>query len=492
MTLPTTLKEKIASAPVLVTAASLFIGLVGGGAAIYSPRYFVFGLGAIAIVACCFSFFEQTVLLLLIVRSSLDAFSSLGLPAAFAVGLDILVLVYIAGRYLAGQKIHTDKAWWFFASWIAIQGLWPMLTALNGLPLSSGFTAASVREWVRIFSWLMIYLVVNQFKEKLHPEQVIDKLFYALVIPLSVAALQLLLPVGRLPGFLQSVGGSVFAASDRISSTLGHPNTFATFLVLFAALTYWKLGKAKQTLPWLMLLSIEIFFLVTTKALVGLSMLIVLGIVLTLPQLSLRRFAGAFLIFIVLLGLFMGTEFGREKLASVLSTPLLNSDITINRAILLSWFDSNSFNWRLAQWTFLIEEWKRAPIFGYGLGLATYLGPIRAYAHNDYVRVLVEGGVVGFLAFIAFQFWQLLHLLKLWTASVDPSKKRFCLCLIAVLIAALVGMVTENIWTHTAFFLYWWTLFSLLSWEWTPQGPPSVRLPYRFSRASDAPDVSNL
>lgn len=408
----------------------------------------------------------QIILLLLILRSGLDAFSGLGLPAAFAVGLDALVLTYIAVLYLTGQKIHTDRVWWCFAVWVALQGLWPALTLLGGLPLSSGFVIVSLREWIRIFSWLMVYLMINQFKERLHPEQIINPLFYALVIPISVAVLQLVLPASALPEVLQPMSSGVFLVGDRINATLGHPNTFATFLVLFAGLTYWKLSQSKRTFPWLVLLGTEIFFLVTTKALVGLSMLAILVLVLTVPQLSLKRFAGAGLILAVLLTLFISTPFGRERLASVLATPILNSDITINRAILLSWFDGNSFNWRLAQWTFLIEEWTRSPIFGYGLGLATYLGPIRAFAHNDYVRALVEGGIIGFFLFIVFQFSQLLYLIKLWTSSLDPSKKRFCLTLIAVLVAALVGMVTENIWSHTTFFFYWWTLFSLVGWDW--------------------------
>ena len=465
---------KAVRSSVFYTVVSILIGLAGGGLAIYAPQYFGVGVVAIVIALCCFAFFEQTILLLLIVRSSLDAFSGAGLPAAFAVGLDVLVIAYILGRYLTGYKIHTDKVWWIFAAWIAIQGLWPVLTALNGLPLSSGFTAASVREWVRIFSWLMVYLAISQFKDRLHPEQVINRLFYALVIPLSVATLQLMLPASVLPVGLQPAGGAVFEVGDRINSTLGHPNTFASFLVLFAGLTYWKIGNAKHPFLWLLLLGTEVFFLVTTKALVGLSMLIVLGVVLTLPQLNLRRFTGASLILAGLFALFVSTEFGRDKLASVLSTPLLSSDITVNRAILLSWFDGNSFNWRLAQWTFLIEEWKRSPILGYGLGLATHLGPIRAYAHNDYVRVLVEGGIVGFVGFVVFQLWQMVHLITLWATSLNPSKKRMCLCLTGVLMAVLVGMLTENIWSHTTFFLYWWTLFSLLSWDWDRPKQPST------------------
>jgi hypothetical protein len=27
-------------------------------------------------------------------------------------------------------------------------------------------------------------------------------------------------------------------------------------------------------------------------------------------------------------------------------------------------------------------------------------------------------------------------------------------------------MITENIWSHTTFFFYWWTLFGVAGWNW--------------------------
>ena len=273
-----------------------------------------------------------------------------------------------------------------------------------------------------------------------------------------------------LPSFLQPISGGVFETGSRINGTLGHPNTFASFLILFVALTYWKLGQVgkplSQKAPWLLLLGAEIFFLVNTKALVGLPMLGVLLIVLTLPQLSVKRLLGTIFIVATLIILFGSTEFGRERLASILDTPLLNSDITINRAILLSAADGNSFNWRLAQWSYLLGAWRQSSIFGYGTGLATYIGPFQNSAHNDYVRALVEGGLVGFVLYLLFHIAQLALLVKRWLTDKNPSKKRFCLGLIAVLAAALVGMITENIWSHTTFFAYWWALFAIASWDW--------------------------
>jgi O-antigen ligase len=459
--------------PLLVRPAALLgmvgipIGLIGGFLVIVNPLYFAAAFVAIVVTVFFFIRFEQTLMALLVIRSGLDLFSQQGLPAAFALGLDVLVLSYVIVLYLTKQKIFFDKLFLVFAVWVIVQGLWPVLTAIGGLGLSSAYLSDSVREWVRMFSWLMVYLAVCQLRRHLRPEQVIDGLFLALVAPLFVATLQMTLPTHVLPSFLQTVSGTVFEAGSRINGTLGHPNTFVSFLIMFIGLTYWKADQAERSAPWFLLLLVEVFFLVSTKALVGLPMLAVLFLVLIITQLDIRNIVFMIVIFALLIALFMSTEFGRERLSSILETPLLNPDLTVNRAVLMSWHDANSFNWRLAQWTFLIEEWKRAPLLGYGMDLAAYIGPVRARAHNDYVRVLVEQGIVGIFFFLVFYIAQFVYLTKLYFTSMNASNKKFCLSLIAILASTLTGMLTENIWSHTTFFMYWWTLLCVAGWDWT-------------------------
>lgn len=441
------------------------IGIVGALLAIRKTEYFFIAIIAAAITALFLAYFEQTFLFLLIVRSGLDIFSGQGIPALFAIGLDALVLSYLLVLYLTKQKIYLDKFFFVFLTWVLLQGLWPILTALGALDLGSNYLAESVREWVRVSTWLIVYLGVSQLKE-MHPQNIVNSLLLSLVIPLSAAALQLILPSSMLPGFLQGVSGSVFEAGSRINGTLGHPNTFASFLVLFIGLTYWKIKEGDKTLLWSLILAAEVFFLVSTKALVGPPMLAILLLTLTASKLNFKNTVGAIFIMFMLLFLFGSSDFGKERLASVLETPLLNSDLTINRAILMSSYDGNSFNWRLSQWNFLVEEWKRSPVFGYGLGLVSHIGPVRAYAHNDYVRVLAEGGIVGVLVFVVFLLSQATSLMKTRLTSSVLSQKNLCMSLLAVFAASLTGMTTENIWSHTTFFFYWWTLFNVSSWDW--------------------------
>ena len=445
--------------------------IVGVGVGFMSgsqPLIVGLGIFATAVLVYFLASFEQAVLALLILRSSLDVFSDYQVPAAFALGIDALTILYVILQLLTGGVVKTDKFWWFFAGWIALQGMWVVLLPLGGLGLSSAVLLDSIREWIRLFSWLMVYLLVMQLKDAIPPQKVIQALFWALVLPITLAIAQIIIP-GALPAIFSPLSGDTLTleAASRIRGTLGHPNTFTTLLLFFIGLTWWQFGQAKKRLPWLLLLGLLAFFYVSTKALFGLMMLGVLVIVLIAPRLTLGNLIGGLLFFAVVITLFASSEFGQERLNSLFNTPLLNPDIDISRAILLSESDYNSFNWRLAQWTYLIKQWQQFPMLGFGLGLSTYVSDNGLYPHNDYIRALVEGGIVGFGLFLSFFGVQIGYLWYLISNSSPRGGQRsLCLVLLAILLAIPVGMITENIWSHTTLFFYWWTLLAIAGWDW--------------------------
>lgn len=453
---------------------ALFVGLLGVGIGVFAgflvganPQLLGVTLVTVVLLIWFFAKFEQAVISLLILRSSLDIFYAQQIPAAFAIGLDALTLLYVTTQLLTGKAIKVDKFWWFFAGWVALQGVSVILLSLGGLGLDRSYFPEVIREWVRLFSWLMAYLLIMQLKERMHPNKIINALYLSLVAPLTAALMQLVLPSSLLPPLLAPRARALtdIEGASRINGTLGHANTFATFLIFFLGLTYWKLEKSQWRLPWLLLLSVIIFFIVTTKTLIGLVMTSVLIIVLIAPKFSLVKLIGGILLFTVIIGLFASTDFGRERLASVLETPLFNPDMDISRSILLSKSDGNSFNWRLAQWDRLLTAWKQSPIFGYGLGTTPIIGGNEA--HNDYVRWLVEGGIVGLGLFLTFLGANFVRLAKLWFSLPQGSPQRdLSLVLFATLMAVSIGMITENIWSHTALFFYWISISAIVGWDW--------------------------
>lgn len=455
-------------------------GLVVGFLVGVQPILPALALVAVAMVVYFFTNFEQAVLGLMVLRSSLDVFSAMQLPSAFAIGLDALTLMYIAVMFLTRKVIHTDSLWWLLAIWVLTQSLWVILLPLGGLGLDSSYLLNSIREWIRLFSWLMVYLLVMQLKDRIPPQQVVYTLFWALLLPIVVALLQMFVP-SVLPPMLAPnrgdlIGNLTSENASRIRGTLGHPNTFVTFLLMFIGLTYWRLTQAKQRLPWLLLLGLLAFFYVGTKSLFGLMMLGTLIIVLIAPRLSLPSLLAGILGFVLIIVLFGSTDFGRERLGSVSQTPLLNPDIDVWRAILLSQGDNNSFNWRISQWTYLLGKWREYPILGYGLGVSDQVSTNGLLPHNDYVRALVEGGLVGFGTFLIFFGIQAVHLIRLCQrATPGTGQQNLCLVLLAILSAIPVGMITENIWSHTTLFFYWWMLVAVAGWDWNKSQMSNIK-----------------
>lgn len=264
------------------------------GTAGAKPLYLGLVLGSVIVFVYFFADFGRTVMSLLVLRSSLDVFSAQQIPAAFAIGVDALTLLYVIVMILTGRAVYTDKFWWIFAGWVMLQGLWVILLPLGGLGLDASVLPVGIREWIRLFSWLMIYLLVMQLKDQFPPKKIISCLFLSLIPPLTAALMQMFLP-SLLPSILSanvpSVDGgiqsSLVSEESRIRGTLGVANTFATYLLLFIGLTWWKLNQVQRRWPWVLLLSLLAFFFVSTKSLFSLMMLGIFVLVLIAPKFSL-------------------------------------------------------------------------------------------------------------------------------------------------------------------------------------------------------------
>jgi O-antigen ligase len=102
---------------------------------------------------------------------------------------------------------------------------------------------------------------------------------------------------------------------------------------------------------------------------------------------------------LVVVGL-LATPLGAERLENESSTNL-GSAVTRRTA------ENSSLGWRFYKWKTLLPEWERAPFFGQGLGTTVTVegtsqnGTTAKVPHNEYVRYLVETGVVGLAIILA-------------------------------------------------------------------------------------------
>ena len=457
---------------------SLIVGIIGAGFGLIlgilaglQPLLLCLAVFTVIFVICFFTYFEQSVLGLLILRSSLDMFSAQQIPAVFAVGLDALTILYVFISLLLKKKIYTDKFWWFLIAWIACQGLWVGLIFSRVSEYDSQLSINAIEEWVRLFSWAMVYFLIMQLKSYINPKKVINWLFLSLVAPLSIAMLQIIFPPSFLPSFLTFSTNEIEAGS-RINGTLGHPNSLASFTVLFIALSLWKLKNSNKHLPWLMLIGLLAFVLTTTQSLGGIVLITTFSSAYIVTRLNLLNLVGAVLLVGLILFLFTSSDFGRERLASLYETPIFNQDISLSNTLLLAQRDGNSLNWRIAQWTYLLDFWKKFPIMGYGLKTASSIGVYKNYAHNDYIAVLVEQGIIGLFVFITFLYAQFAHLINIMArTSPRPTNSQLYLCsvLIALLTAICVAMFAANVISQTTLFFYWFTLMAVVGWDWSEQ-----------------------
>ena len=449
------------------------IGLILGILAGLQPLLLCLAIAAVILLICFFTYFEQTVLGLLILRSSLDIFSAQQVPAAFAIGLDGLTILYVVVSMLLKRKIYTDKLWWFLIAWLACQGLWVIFLPIGGLGRGSEQLINAIEVWMKSFSWLMVYLLIMQLKSLMHPKEIINWLYISLIAPLSVAFIQIVLPPSVLPSLLV-FSATAIEAGSRINGTMGHPNSLASFMALFIGLSLWKSHRVQKLLPWWILIVLLVFVLSTTKSMGGLIILTVFTIVFFIPRLNWQNLVGLATILALVTTFFMTSEIGQERLASLYDTPLFNPDLDLSTTLLLARGDGNSLNWRIAQWTYLLDSWKEFPIIGYGLGTTKSVSVFENYAHNDYLTALVEQGVIGlllFLAFIGAQFTHLVHIVYRPFPKTTYSQRFFCFILIALLAALSVAMFAANILSQTTLFFYWFTLMAIADWDWSERAP---------------------
>lgn len=388
---------------------------------------------------------------LLAIRSSLDIFTDMSVylgalklnPPAFAsLFLDWIGVLFITNSLLSRRRLRLTPVGLAFLGWLLVLLFWAWEAYANfGL---DGLIA--IREWVRLASLFVIFVIALNGTARWGERRILGCLFAALLTPLTVGLL-------TLGSRIWSLGAEV----GRLSGTIAHPNSLALFLVLYIALTLRQVQIASHRLPWRVLLVLEIVAFVATFSLNGVVMLAVMIAVFALgsPRGRSRRLAVLALVGAV--ALFLASDFGRLRIASLQEMPDLHEVVSAGTV-------TNSTTWRVYHWKLLAMEWLKRPVLGYGLHTtAETVSPWQAEAHNDYLRYLVETGVVGTLCFVSFLCAvgrSLVGRLRQDRRAGRPIS--LALVCFAVFCAWLVGSVGGNIMTNTAFQYSFWALLGVV------------------------------
>lgn len=97
--------------------------------------------------------------------------------------------------------------------------------------------------------------------------------------------------------------------------------------------------------------------------------------------------------------------------------------------------------------------WKaflQKPIFGYGIDGFKRATGLSYYAHNTYIEILCDFGIVGFIAYYSIFVVAIKQVTKALRETADPIYRFLLAALVAVLISE-IGTVDYNVWSNQVF-----------------------------------------
>jgi putative inorganic carbon (hco3(-)) transporter len=351
----------------------------GSKAAVVMPLAVGFGL---VLVRLALSNFTSFVMLMLVIRSSVDLAKLSGAAAGTteSVGArsvdpsSLLSLVFIAaaamwllGEYrrtgLPGSRLRLAFTCFVVAGFISVIGsahVWP-----------------SGMEAMRITSAVTMFIVLEQLARRPGGFQRILLAVYASsLFPLAYTAYGLATGHGR------------YKQEGTFTRTLGvfsQSNDFGRYLMLLIVMGVALLPHLHRLLRWTMvgIVAVSSVFMLLTytrSALIG----TVIGVMIVGWFQNKRIIIGLMAAGIVVLAVMPSAGTRYTELGT--SGP------------------GNSLTWRLNYWTDVLPLANKNPVTGIGLGETQYETQAQKQPHNDFLRAYVETGVMGLGAYLAVAF----------------------------------------------------------------------------------------
>lgn len=387
---------------------------------------------------------------LLVVRSFTESFSGLSVALGpFAVNpsivtvllMDGIGVLYLGLLWWRGERVG-DRIGGAFGLWVLSLAPWVYLAAAEfGV---AGLTG--LREWVRLLSFVLLYVVVREIARRWGPERVLHVCLLALPIPLAVTYYQMTL-----------------APTARAFGVMVHPNNLGAFLVVMVALTIWKLLQPMPSLGkkiiWGFALLAELIALlapISSNAwlMFGVFIVVLAILVRHRPLRVIAVIAG--IASVVIFGLFWAynAAIQREVQQNLRDLGLINTPNV----------RAGTLEWRFQTWGDLIEVWRQRPFIGYGLNTVYFVDPqVGKPAHNDFLRYLVEGGIPGLLFFLLFQGVVMGELWRRYRRMSSSSAQVLVAVAFSAVVAWAIGSIGDNVISYTVFQVYLWALVAVAS-----------------------------
>ncbi|MFZ5802846.1 MAG: O-antigen ligase family protein [Candidatus Omnitrophota bacterium] len=371
--------------------------------------------------------FEMGFLIIILMRSSLDYlknFTDFNLAALVSVALIVLGVFYVLFRKVDIFQYEDSPVFLIFLGMTAVSVFY------------SPDLSESLSDWLRLLSVFSVYLLARILFEKASQvKSAFIAIFLSALLPVTVATIQLITGQGLVLDGDQA----------RIVGTFLHPNAFASYLLILLVI---------GTSQWL-----ERDHLVAPALLRPLVAAIFVIFILTFSR-------GGWLAFIVSM-LFLGAIRYR-RLLILLPILLLIVVVAVPSTLdrIHNIFDvgythgRSAWDWRQDTWREILPLFYQKPLLGHGL--ATVEIEFGILAHNDYLRLLAETGILGFLAYLLL----MLNLMAVTWRDFRKTRSELARGLQIGLIAMTVGFLcrefADNTLRNTVVMIYFWLLVALV------------------------------
>ncbi len=340
---------------------------------------------------------------------------SLNLNAAIA-GLFILVGATVLVRDGRGRRSIG-----LALAWICV---WTAVALVN-----DGVSAETLREGVRETSVVALAAIVYNTRGAIGASTAARAVQALAFVPALIALYQLATHTGMdITGELRSNG------------TFAFPTSAAMFFAIAATVSLWRyieLGTKPLDAQLVVLFAAALIATFSIDGLLTLAaMLVALGL---LQTGSWRAKLGPCAVAAIVLLAFFATPLGSQRISSEAHTNTANVE------------SGTSLAWRLHKWKLLLEQWRHSPLLGDGLGstlTTTASSPADNYTgkppHNEYIRYLVETGVLG-LALLLWGTGVLARrLVRLRRSPPTPTAASAATLALVVLLGCLFNALADN------------------------------------------------
>jgi O-antigen ligase len=354
--------------------------------------------------------------------------------------LATLALLFGGGWWLL-SKIRSGTFDWY------VPTLWPVIAfvgvATISLLYSSDF-ALGARDTMKFAGAYCGYLVVmNALPNRRQLLTLLTLVVASALVPILVGWYQFGHGIGQ---------AGIYRGGLRIQATFDHPNTYGFYLVSIMA-AVWGLFQAvpDRRRLWVGPIAVATFV----------SMFLTLS----------RNTLAALALLVIVVGWRHRRALFGAAIAAAGTVVVMPRVLTAVLNLVRPRSGSNAGNdllGRLANWQRDLAYWKKAPLLGHGWGSTK--GQTGELPHNDYLRALGEGGVVGLLAFLVFIGSLVRASRRAASGRSDLPRAFFGLTL-----GYMVVSLSSNNYGKGAFQFYFWVL-AAISYLW----------PRAFPRADDA------